>query len=98
MYVRCMYVCITLTLHTYIHTCMHACMHTYIHTYIYKLSQTSNATRLSVYKIISYEIISILMLLLHITMTICPSGISGYCLKSCSTEHHRRGYKSLLFF
>ena len=31
------------------------------------------------------------MLLLHITMTICPSGISGYCLKSCSTEHHGGG-------
>ena len=75
---------------------MYIYMYIYIHIYI--LSQTSNATRLSVYKIISYEIISILMLLLHITMTICPSGISGYCLKSCSTEHHQGGYKSLLFF
>ena len=56
---------------------------------MYILSQTSNATRLSVYKIISYEIISILLLLQHITMTICPSGISGYGLRSCSTQHHR---------
>ena len=69
-----------------------------INIYIYRLSQTSNATHSSVYKIISYEIISILMLLLHITITIYPFGISGYCLKSCSTEHHRGGYKSLLFF
>ena len=24
-------------------------------------------------------------------MTFCPSGIYGYCLKSCSTEHGRGG-------